>query len=189
MDLKSGDKSRQAAERKNGAIETARNAGPWKIRALWARWIASGRSDQGRFVFTQRRAIWNDFPFMAQARETEAWRKQSDRIVSLIDQWHAGAEAIGAVMMVVIRRALIVMRIEWTPVIVIITIVIAMIIVVLGSHDIAWVCNKVSALYADQQADNHEGLEKNAHHDGQKILVDEPSRQGISKILASSCYF
>ncbi len=92
-------------------------------------------------------------------------------------------------MMVVIRRALIVMRIEWTPVIAIITIVIAMIIVVLGSHDIAWVGNKVSALYADQQADNHEGLEKNAHHDGQKILVDEPSRQGISKILASSCYF
>jgi hypothetical protein len=80
-----------------------------KNRAMRARWGASGRSDQWWFVLTQKRTVGNAFPFVLHARQAEAWREKSKRMVLLINHRHATAKASGTVMVVMIGRAFVLM--------------------------------------------------------------------------------
>lgn len=132
-----------------------------------ARWGASGRSDQWRFVLTQIRTIGNTFPIVAHARKAEAWREKSDRMVLVIDHRHAGAKASGTVMMVMIGRAFVFMRIAWARVVVIV--MMAMTVLVHGGHDIAGIGREGAAVHADQHAEHHDGLEEESHIDAPKI--------------------
>jgi type IV secretory pathway VirB2 component (pilin) len=132
-----------------------------------ARWGLKDRSDQGRFVLTQKRAIGNAFPFVAHARQAEAWREKSDRMVLVIDHRHAGAKASGTVMVVMIGRAFVFMRIAWARVVVVVVMIVT--VLVHGGHDIAGIGHEGAAVHADEHADNHDGLEKESHNDAPKI--------------------
>ncbi len=138
-----------------------------KNRAMRARWGLKDRSDQWRFVLTQIRTIGNAFPFVAHTRKAEAWREKSDRMVPVIDHRHAGAKASGTVMVVMIGRALLVMRIAWARVVVVVVMIVT--VLVHGGHDIAGIGHEGAAVHADEHADNHDGLEKESHNDAPKI--------------------
>ena len=138
-----------------------------KNRAIRARWGLKDRSDQGRFVLTQKRTIGNAFPFVAHARKAEAWSEKSDRMVPVIDHRHAGAKASGTVMVVMIGRAFVFMRIAWARVVVVVVMIVT--VLVHGGHDIAGIGHEGAAVHADEHADNHDGLEKESHNDAPKI--------------------
>jgi hypothetical protein len=84
-------------------------------------------------------------------------------MVLVIDHRHAGAKASSTVMMVMIGRALLVMRIAWARV------VVTVLVLVHGGHDIAGIGREGAAVHADEHADNHDGLEKESHIDAPKI--------------------
>lgn len=68
-------------------------------------------------------------------------------------------------MMVMIRRTWFIMRIAWARVFV----VVVMIVIVDGCHDIAGVGRERAAVHADEHAENHDDFEKNSHIDAPKI--------------------
>lgn len=139
-----------------------------KFRALWARWGLNARSDQWRLVLTQTRAIGNILPFIFHARQAEAWREKLNLMVPLIDHRHADAEASGAVVVVmVVGRALLVMRITWVRMVVIVMMVVTMF--VHGGNDIAGVGRKETTVHADEHAEHEDDLEKNSHVDAARI--------------------
>jgi hypothetical protein len=80
-----------------------------KNRAIRARGGLRVRSDQWWLVLTQKRTVGNAFPFVLHARQAEAWREKSDRMISVINHWHTAAEASGTVMVVMIGRAFVLM--------------------------------------------------------------------------------
>jgi hypothetical protein len=82
----------------------------------------------------------------------------------LIDHRHGGAKASGAVMVVMIRGALFVMRVARSVMIVV------MLMLVRGGDKIAGVDRKASAVHADEHAENHNDLEKDSHVDALKIV-------------------
>jgi hypothetical protein len=77
--------------------------------AIRARGGLRVRSDQWRFVLTQQRTVGNAFPFVLHARQAEAWREKSDRMISVINHRHTAAEASGTVMVIMIGWAFVLM--------------------------------------------------------------------------------
>lgn len=155
-----------------------------KNRAMRARGGASGRSDQGRFVLTQKWTIGNAFPIVAQARQAEARREKSDRMVPVIDHRHDEAKASGTVM-VVIERAFLVMRIAWARVIMVVVMLVT--VLVHGGHDIAGVGREGAAVHADEHAENHDGLEKESHIDAPKISDRSSGSRHFGPVLFLTC--
>ena len=88
-------------------------------------------------------------------------------MVPVIDHRHDDAKASGTVMVVMIGRALLVMRIAWARVVVIVVMIVT--VLVDGGHDIAGIGHEGAAVHADEHADNHDGLEKESHIDAPKI--------------------
>lgn len=74
-------------------------------------------------------------------------------------------------MMVMIARALLVMRIAWARVMVVMIVVMIVTVLVDGGHDIAGVGREGAAVHADEHAENHDGLEENSHVDAPNIGV------------------
>jgi hypothetical protein len=92
-------------------------------------------------------------------------------MIPVIDHRHTAAEASGTVMMVMIARALLVMRIAWARVMVVVIVVMIMTVLVDGGHDIAGVGREGTAVHADEHAENHDGLEENSHVDAPNFGV------------------
>ena len=88
-------------------------------------------------------------------------------MIPVIDHRHAGAKASGTVMVVMIARALLVMRIAWARVVVVVVMIVT--VLVHGGHDIAGIGHEGSTVHADEHAKNHDGLEENSHIDSPKI--------------------
>ena len=104
-------------------------------------------------------------------------------MVPVIDHRHAGAKASGTVMVVMIGRALLVMRIAWARVVVVMIVT----VLVHGGHDIAGIGHEGAAVHADEHADNHDGLEKESHNDAPKIGGRAHGSRHFGDIRARRC--
>jgi hypothetical protein len=106
-------------------------------------------------------------------------------MVPVIDHRHAGAKASGTVMVVMIGRALLVMRIAWARVVVVVVMIVT--VLVHGGHDIAGIGHEGAAVHADEHADNHDGLEKESHNDAPKIGGRAHGSRHFGDIRARRC--